>query len=304
MQFAVIAEELSFTRAAQRLGVAQPWLSARLRKLEDQLGFPLLVRDNRNVALTERGAEFLQAARTVAAAVTAAEALASQLKRLDTSGLRLGVGPYTLDLSARRELVGRFAAEHPDVRIELDIGWSASLLERICAGTLDLAFVMGNVTHEQLESVPLCTLGVHLLLSRGDPLSGKRTIVPQDLAGRTVAVFVRTLNPGLFDEVFAPIAQAGAILLEVPELSTTLFERVDGPDQVIATVLDSETFAQQPNERFIRRRLACSMVAPVFLVRRTGVATPASRALWNMAFTSFLSTPDTAATTSLQAAPD
>lgn len=301
MQFSVIAEELSFTRAAQRLGVAQPWLSARLRKLEEQLGFQLLARNNRNVALTERGAEFLQAARAVAAAVDAAETLAVQLKRSNTTGLRLGVGPYSLDLPARRELVGRFAAEHPDIRIELDIGWTAALLERVCAGTLDLAFVTGNIRHEQLESVRLCTLGVDLLMSRCDPLSSKKAIAPEDLSGRTVAVFVRTLNPGLFDEVFAPLAQAGAVLLEVPELSATLFERVDGPGQVIATVLDSEAFAQQPDGRFVRQRLACPMEAPISLVRRRSAATPACQALWNMAFKSFLSTRNTSAAMSSQA---
>jgi DNA-binding transcriptional LysR family regulator len=287
MQFAVIAEELSFTRAAQRLGVAQPWLSARLRKLEEQLGFQLLARDNRNVALTERGAEFLQAARAVAAAVNAAEALASQLQRLEASTLRLGVGPYSFNLPARRNLVGCFTADHQNVQIELDIDWFVPLLERVRSGNLDLAFLMGNIDHEDLESIQVCTVGVHLLMSRHDPLSEKDRIAPQDLAGRTVAVFIRKLNPSLFDHVFAPLIEAGAMLLHVPELNAAIFERIDSPDQVIATVLDSEAFLHQPDRRFVRRRLECSMAAPISLVRRRDVETPASRALWNMALQAY-----------------
>ncbi|KGI83710.1 hypothetical protein JY98_16460, partial [Exiguobacterium mexicanum] len=65
VQFAIIAEEGSFTRAAERLHVAQPWLSARLKKFEEQLGFPLFTRNTRNITLTKQGYELLQAARSV-----------------------------------------------------------------------------------------------------------------------------------------------------------------------------------------------------------------------------------------------
>ncbi len=284
MQFSVIAEESSFTKAAVRLQVAQPWLSARLRKLEDQIGFPLLVRNTRNVTLTDRGAEFLQAARSVAAAVEASEALAVQLRRLDTSSLRLGVGPYGLDVASRRELVDEFAARHRDVRIELDVGWNAYLLERMRSGALDLLFLMGDVKHSDLESMTLCNIGFHLMMSRRNPLAAKSAVTPQDLAGQSVAVFVRRLNPELYDEVFAPLIDAGAVLVQVPELSAGLFSRFDGPEQLIATVLDTADVSV-PDTQVARRPLASSKEIAFSLVRKRGIATPASHALWNMALT-------------------
>jgi hypothetical protein len=58
VQFVTVAEELSFTRAAARLGIAQPWLSRRIQLLEAQLGFRLFVRTTRRIELTEKGEAF------------------------------------------------------------------------------------------------------------------------------------------------------------------------------------------------------------------------------------------------------
>ena len=145
VQFAVIAEEGSFTRAAERLHVAQPWLSARLKQLEDQLGFPLFTRSTRSIALTEQGNELLQTARSVHASMMLTEALASKLQHRDERRLRLGSPPYGNQVSRRQELVDRFASTYSDISVELDIGWSPGLIDRVLKGALDLAFVLGEV---------------------------------------------------------------------------------------------------------------------------------------------------------------
>ncbi|MFZ2870722.1 LysR family transcriptional regulator, partial [Zavarzinia sp.] len=71
LHFVAVAEDMSFTRAARRLGIAQPWLSRRIRQLEEQLGFALFERTTRSIELTARGRGFLDAAREVASAVEA-----------------------------------------------------------------------------------------------------------------------------------------------------------------------------------------------------------------------------------------
>ncbi len=63
----VVADELHFGRAAAKLYISQPALSKQIRKLEDQLGTPLLIRDSRHVTLTPRGQRFLDDARQLLA---------------------------------------------------------------------------------------------------------------------------------------------------------------------------------------------------------------------------------------------
>ena len=79
--FAVIAQERSFTRAAERLRVAQPWLSARFAKLESLLGFRLLDRTTRSVTLTDRGATLLPVAEEMLRVSQQADRLSLQIGR-------------------------------------------------------------------------------------------------------------------------------------------------------------------------------------------------------------------------------
>ncbi|GAB7554277.1 LysR family transcriptional regulator [Novosphingobium resinovorum] len=88
IEFAAVAEEASFTKAAERLRIAQPWLSARIKKLETMLGFGLIDRTTRHVALTQRGRTFLEAARAVTIASEAANALAQNLRHRERVGSR------------------------------------------------------------------------------------------------------------------------------------------------------------------------------------------------------------------------
>ena len=103
--FAVIAQERSFTRAAERLRVAQPWLSARFAKLESLLGFRLLDRTTRSVTLTDRGATLLPVAEEMLRVSQQADRLSLQIGRTERQVLRIGAAPYTKVIRRRHELL-------------------------------------------------------------------------------------------------------------------------------------------------------------------------------------------------------
>jgi len=89
--FVAIAEERSFTRAAERLWVAQPGLSTQIRRLESELGLQLFERHTRGVDLTEAGELFLERARTALAAADAARSTGHDLGEGLVGAVRVGI---------------------------------------------------------------------------------------------------------------------------------------------------------------------------------------------------------------------
>ncbi len=228
VQFVAVADELSFTRAAERLGIAQPWLSKRIRLLEEQLGFALFVRTTRRTELTEKGEAFLAVARPVAEALRQADSVARSLARAERQTLRIGVPPYGARLPIRNAILARFGRENSGVSLELEVGWTPRLLERVLEGDLDGAFGMGWQDATTFRTLNLSTLITQLRLGREDPLWGRNTVSMGELKDRRIAVFTRGLYPALYDRAFAEIERAGARLIQMPEIHARLIEEDAG----------------------------------------------------------------------------
>lgn len=120
IEFAVIAEERSFVRAARRLRVAQPWLSAGLGKLERIIGFHLLDRTTCSVAFADRGAALLPVAGEMARLAEKANQLLLQLGRQERRILRIGAAASTKEIHHRHELLNDFAMSLTDCSLKLE----------------------------------------------------------------------------------------------------------------------------------------------------------------------------------------
>ena len=164
--FVAVAEELHFTRAAERLHIAQPPLSQQIRALEDELGVQLLQRTRRSVALTDAGAALLERARTMLAL---AQALPEELRRIacgEAGELRIGF-TSTLPLTkVLRDIVADHRRTHPEVVLTLRELHTSAQFEALRRGELDVGFVRYN------ERPPE---GIHLQVLRRDPL---RLVLP------------------------------------------------------------------------------------------------------------------------------
>ena len=149
-----VVEEANFTRAAARVHVAQPGVSAQIRRLEREFGHELLDRSGRTVRPTEVGAAVLPYARAALAAVEGARLAADELAGLVRGHLAVGmVTSHTVDLAG---LLADFHDDHPAVEITLTEGESADLIEAIRSGRLDAAIVA--VGPDEPEGVALHTL--------------------------------------------------------------------------------------------------------------------------------------------------
>ena len=170
--FVAVAEEASFTRAASRVHVAQPGVSAQVRRLESELGQQLLDRSGRSVRLTEVGSAVLPFARAALDAVANARLAVDDLAGLVRGQVTVGmVSGCALPVLA--ELLAGFHDRHPGVAIALVEDNSDRLVERLRDGRLDLALIgWAEQTPADIDSLVLVDEELVAVVAPGHPLAG------------------------------------------------------------------------------------------------------------------------------------
>ncbi|ASU83166.1 hypothetical protein CDO52_10575 [Nocardiopsis gilva YIM 90087] len=138
--FIAVAEERHFTRAAERVLVAQPAISQQIRRLEAELGEPLFRRDRRSVSLTAAGEALLPHARAILGEATNAKESISALSGLLTGSLAVGLVQPLPDQRVL-ELLGAFHRRHPQIRLSLREDETDALLNALATGMLDIAVI-------------------------------------------------------------------------------------------------------------------------------------------------------------------
>ena len=139
--FVAVAEELNFTRAAERLHIGQPPLSMQIRDLEEEIGTPLFDRARRRVALTEAGRRFLDHARGILEQSHTAVEEARRAGRGEAGELRIGFAsslPYTATLA---DTLYRYRQRYPGVGQQLREMFTVDQFAAIARGELDVGFV-------------------------------------------------------------------------------------------------------------------------------------------------------------------
>ncbi|MFM5859389.1 LysR family transcriptional regulator [Aeromonas veronii] len=134
--FVAIIDTGSFTRAGERVHLTQSTISQQIRRLEQQLGCPLLDRSGRQVVATAEGEKLLGLARRILALLAQAEEQVSE----GSVALSLGV-PEDFAAGAITPVLAAFARDYPEVRLEVQSGLSHEIWQRFEAGELDLALV-------------------------------------------------------------------------------------------------------------------------------------------------------------------
>lgn len=210
-QFAVVAEELHFGRAAQRLHMTQPPLSQSIRRLEEALGFKLFERTRRKVELTPAGRVFLEEARRTVTQADEAIRLARRAASDDLAEISLtfvSAALYRVLPAALREYRKRF----PQVAIKLDERPTDAQLTDLRAGAVDLGFL-----HPPLEDAAgLEVRSVHrdtivAAVSRDSRFATLTTLGLHDLAEEEFVLFPHRQGPVLHNRIVASCRTAGFI---------------------------------------------------------------------------------------------
>ena len=279
--FVAVAGELSFTRAAERLHVAQPWLSAEVRKLEAGLGFPLFDRSTRHVELTREGRDLLSRAQAVLGSAVAYEAAAQALLRGRRGRLRIGAPSTGSQIPERYMLIDRFMQLHPNVSVEVENDWSVRLVDLALRGDVDVAFIWAPVPSEGLESRLVRRTVYTLLVPVEHEAANGDSITPQDLRHERVVTFPRKLNPGLFDQLYEPLVAMGVELVEAPEASETMLLAI--ADRQRLTAIRPDWASPEFPARLVERPIEGNPItSDFFAVRRSGEHTSLCDAFWSL----------------------
>jgi DNA-binding transcriptional LysR family regulator len=194
--FVAVAEELNFTRAAEKLHVAQPALSRQIQQLENEIGVELFTRDRRHVLLTLAGRALLDEARTVIAHY----ALAVQRARdAGTKVLNVGIG-FGLGAQVNR-VFSRHARTFPSVQLRpknIPSTLQNSALRRF---EIDIGFLRAPVDHEHLNSQLIFKEPFFVLLPETSPIAHYKKVRLRQLTSMTLLLPPRNRSTGVYDRV-------------------------------------------------------------------------------------------------------
>ena len=209
--FIAVAEELHFTRAAERLHIGQPPLSHAIQVLEADVGARLFERTKRWVRLTEAGKLFLADARRILALSEQATETARRAQRGEAGELRIGFTfstPFTPLFAA---VINRYRHEYPAVSLILHEMSTLRQLDGLGQRSLDLGFIRPPEVAIP-EAIALTTLRedpLVVVLSSAHPLAAQESIAIKDLNGLPFVMYPPNAGTGIYPQIFRLCREAG-----------------------------------------------------------------------------------------------
>jgi LysR family transcriptional regulator, benzoate and cis,cis-muconate-responsive activator of ben and cat genes len=222
--FVAVAEERNFTRAAQRLHIAQPPLSRQIQQLEETLGVQLFERNSRPLKLTETGKFFYSHAVQLLAQTAELESMTRRVGNIERS-LSVGFVGSTL-YGMLPKIIRRFRDENTTVELSLHEMSTMDQIRALKDGRIDVGF--GRIRHEDanIRRVILREEQMIVALPEGHPLSlAKPILALRDLINETLIVFPKAPRPSYADQVlsaFKDRALEPRKIYEVRELQIAL----------------------------------------------------------------------------------
>jgi len=181
--FKAVADTGSFLTASHTLNYAQSGISARVKRMEEELGVQLFYRSNRGIRLTKKGELLLSQVNRILDLTDKAVAMISEE---DSASGTLRIGSLqTVSETSLPSLLADYHRQFPDVELFITTGTTAALTEAVVSRKLDFAIIGETVSHPDLTSVPYAEETAKIAYSTGD--SDIRSIT--DIATRTLLVF-------------------------------------------------------------------------------------------------------------------
>jgi DNA-binding transcriptional LysR family regulator len=228
--FLAVAEELSFSRAAQRLRIAQPAISRTIKELEGRIGVELLTRTKRSVTLTPAGAVLLNEARLLLQRVEETERRVRRTAAGEEGELRLGyIGPPAQPFLGR--IVKEYRRRNPRVSVILEERTPERVWEMVARGRLSIGLTRPVFANRMfgLRTLLLRRERLCAVLAESHPLAGVRALRWPALADEPLIVLSRREAVSLHDAVLAAFRHARLVprIAHTPSLISTVLSYVE-----------------------------------------------------------------------------
>ncbi len=235
--FLALAEELNFSRAAQRLHIAQPPLSRQIRELEQQLEVQLFHRTKRQVQLTSAGKVFMTKAYQILDQVEQAY-IRTRLTSTGMEGeLRIGFTGAVYDMIPTLQA---FRKRFPRISLYLKHMNSTEQMEALVEGRLDIGVIGVPIRNSLMEVRPLPVVSFLAAMPSGHPLADRTSLYLRDLAGETFIMTSKSSGPLYYDMVISAFQQARItpnLTIQAHDLQTVLALVASGMGVTLAPLL-------------------------------------------------------------------
>lgn len=196
----MLAEELHFSRAADRLHLTQSTLSKQIFKLENEIGFQLFIHTRPLVEITDAGRVFVEEAREAVfhaeRAVLSGRAIANGAEDI----LNLGKSAYT-DPFLVSTLLSVHLPLFPGMKVKVWSNFSNELAQQVVAGTLDLAVITGVPNNSKLRLETIADNPFYIAMSMEDELAAHRELCLEDMHNWNWILLGQHANPYLYDMI-------------------------------------------------------------------------------------------------------
>lgn len=252
--FVAVAEELHFSRAAARLNIATPTLSAQIQALEASLGAQLFTRKTRSVTLTHVGRRFLEEARATLRQADQAEMVGRRAARGDLGSIALGCVLSAVFGGIVPRSIISFRTTHPDVMIHTRSMLTIEQMKALLDGTLDVGVTIAPDRYPAgLTGFIVDRQPFWLAIPQDNPLAAHQEIEPGMLAGEPIVATVLENELAFWSNVRAitPTGMPMRIVSRVPDIFSVMASVAAG----VGIGVISESLARLPLPGVICRKL-------------------------------------------------
>ena len=223
--FIQVAEELNFTRAAEKIFIAQPSLSQQIKDLEEELGSTLFLRKSRTLSLTEEGEQFYQDAKHILQLAAQAKQNVKIISNNKKNKLNIGFLPVA-EMRIFPYVMPLIRSQQSELDIQFHSLKCLAQIQALKDQKIDVAFTRQCINDDQISSIELFSEPLVLLIPSDSPFAKQDIISKEDLIRQKFIISEESASPALFEKIQSIFKKLG-VEMQIAQYSSNILMNVN-----------------------------------------------------------------------------